>query len=248
MARLYLKFEQAVLKEIEVGEGGVVTIGRVPDNALQIDNPAVSGHHAKIYWDNDHFALEDNNSLNGTYVNNHRISKAVLKDNDSILVGKHVVLFKDVQHIVIPEKTVEKTQPLVPTLDATVVLDTKKAKDMIAHSASAGEHGAAAVAPAKERLAMLTVMSGKTDQNQYVLSSKLNVIGKSEMASIKLRGWFKPKVAAVINHREHKYFIAASEKDVKVKVNDNVISGQYELQEGDVVEVSKVKMTFAFVD
>jgi hypothetical protein len=91
-------------------------------------------------------------------------------------------------------------------------------------------------------------MDGKTDQHQYVLSGKLTVIGKSDMASIKLKGWFAPKVAAVINKRDGKYFIAASERDVKVKVNNSEISGQKELNEGDMIEVAHVKLTFSYAE
>ena len=80
MAKLYLKFEQAVLKEVTVTQGGMVTIGRLPDNMIQVDNLAVSGHHTKIYWEDDHYVVEDNNSLNGTFVNNQRVSKVTLKD------------------------------------------------------------------------------------------------------------------------------------------------------------------------
>jgi predicted RNA-binding protein (virulence factor B family) len=68
------------------------------------------------------------------------------------------------------------------------------------------------------------------------------------MASIKLKGWFAPKVAAVINKREGKYFIAASEKDVKVKVNNSEISGQKELNDGDMIEVAHVKLTFSYAE
>ncbi len=258
MAKLYLKYEQAVLKEFSLSEG-VVTIGRLPDNLIQVDNLAVSGHHAKIYWDVDHYALEDNNSLNGTFVNNRRISKAVLKDGDEVLIGKHTVLFKDEWHEDAPGKArgPEKTMPMVPTLEATVVLDTKKAKEMMARQAPAPPpaapgagpaHAAAAPPPPKDRTGVLTVMAGKTDQSQYTLTGKLTVIGKSDMASIKLKGWFAPKVAAVVNHREAKYFIAASEKDIKVKINDEFIAGQHELSDGDVVEVAGVKMTFGYND
>ena len=91
-------------------------------------------------------------------------------------------------------------------------------------------------------------MACKTDQSQYTLASKLSVIGKSDMASIRLKGWFAPKVAAVINKRDGKYFIAASERNVKVKVNDELIAGQRELGEGDVVEVAGVKATFGYND
>ncbi len=260
MAKLYLKFEQAVLKEFSLSQG-VVTIGRLPDNLIQVDNLAVSGHHAKIYWDVDHYALEDNNSLNGTFVNNRRISKAVLKDGDEVLIGKHTVVFKDEWHEDAPAARapgMEKTMPMVPTLESTVVLDTRKAKEMLARQAptpppvGASAAGAAAApapaAPARDRTGVLTVVDGKTDQHQYMLTGKLTVVGKSDMASIRLKGWFAPKVAAVVNKHEGKYFIAASEKDVKVKVNNEIIAGKHELTDGDVVEVAGVKMTFSYND
>jgi pSer/pThr/pTyr-binding forkhead associated (FHA) protein len=249
MAKLYLKFEQAVLKEFTLTQG-VVTIGRLPDNLIQVDNLAVSGHHAKIYWDTDHYALEDNNSLNGTFVNNLRTSKAVLKDGDEVLIGKHTVLFKDAWHEDAAQPGADRAVPMVPTLEATVVLDTRKAKEMLAHQppTPAGVAPAAAVAPApaKERTGVFRILAGKTDQGEYVLAGKLTVVGKSNMASIKLKGWFAPKVAAVINHREGKYYIAASEKKYKVKINDQLIAGQHELRDGDVVEVAGVTMSFSF--
>ena len=252
MAKLFLKYEQAVLKEFPLQQG-VITIGRLPDNLIQVDNLAVSGHHAKISWDGEHYVVEDNNSLNGTFINNRRVSKAVLKDGDEVLIGKHTIAFKDEWH---EDAGAEKTQPLesknvplVPTLEATMVLDTKKAKEMLAKSAPAGSAPAAAApAVAKDRTGTLTIMGGKTDQSNYVLSGKLTVIGKSDMASIKLKGWFAPKVAAVINKRDGKYFIAASEKNVKVKVSGAEISGQHELSEGDMIEVAGIQATFGFND
>ena len=199
----------------------------------------------------DGVTVQDLGSKNGTFVNNRRISKAVLKDGDEVLIGKHTVLFKDDRHEEHGHGP-EKAMPMVPTLEATVVLDTRKAKEMMAHQAPTPPPGAgparaaAPPPPPKDRTGVLTVVSGKTDQSQYTLSGKLNVIGKSDMASIKLKGWFKPKVAAVINHRDGKYFIAASEHGIKVKINDELIAGQHELSDGDGVEVAGVKMTFGF--
>jgi len=250
MAKLYLKFEQAVLKEYDLKDGSSITIGRLPDNGVHIDNLAVSGHHARIVWEGDHFVLEDNNSLNGTFVNNRRVSRTPLKHGDNILIGKHTLAYWDEARRGAGDAAhAEPTQaaPPMPAMEATMVLDTRKAKEMIAHQAHSGSPGAAAV-PAKERTGMLNVMDGKTDQPQYVLSGKLTVIGKSDMASIRLKGWFAPKVAAVINKRDGKYFIAASEKDVKVKVDGQEISGQKELNEGDLIEVAGVKLSFSFTD
>jgi len=253
MAKLYLKFEQAVLKEFDLKDGSSVTIGRLPDNGVHIDNLAVSGHHARIAWEADHFVLEDNNSLNGTFVNNRRVSRVPLKHGDNILIGKHTVTYWDEARKGATEPAQQATQapPPMASVEATVVLDTRKAKEMMAQQAqqahgSTAAPGAAAAVPAKERVGVLSVMDGKTDQSQYILSGKLTVIGKSDMASIKLKGWFAPKVAAVINHRDAKYFIAASEKDVKVKVDGAEIAGPKELAEGNTIEVAGVKLSFTY--
>lgn len=219
MAKLYLKFEQQTLKEVNVGQGGVITIGRLPDNGLQIDNLAVSGHHARVFWENDHFVVEDTHSLNGTYVNNQRVGKQALKDNDSILIGKHSIVFKDEWHDEQPQAA-KPVLPALPKMEATVVLDTKKAKELLAQakaasasaSAPAPAHdlGAATTpeprpaaiptpvrtaapassAPTHQRTGTLTVLEGKTDDGRYVLSSKLTVIGGSQNASVKLKGSF----------------------------------------------------------
>jgi len=258
MAKLFLKFEEAVLKEFSLSQG-VVSIGRLPDNVIPIDNLAVSGHHARIYWETDHYVVEDNNSLNGTYVNNRRVSRAVLKDGDALLIGKHIIEFKDAWHEEAPaDRTVgEATTPL-PSMHATVVLDTKKAKEMLAGvtaspaaaaAAAAGAPGPATgepAAPLKERIGALTVVEGKTEEPRYILTSKLTVIGASDQATVKLKGWFVPKVAAIISKRENRYFIASQDKKAKVKVNFSDVAGQRELTDGDMVEVAGVKMTFGY--
>jgi len=260
MAKLFLKFEDAVLKELSLSQN-VVTIGRLPDNTVQIDNLAVSGHHAKIYWDAGRYVIEDNNSLNGTYVNNTRVTRQALKDGDDVGVGKHTLAFKDegftqlsAQRVTAPEKTA----PPVPKLESTVMLDTKQMKERLAGTSASSSSGspqslgltsagpAKMAAPGAEKIGVLTVEEGKTDQNEYLLTSKMSVIGKSEMASIKLKGWFAPRMAAIISKRDAGYFIAASEQKIKVKINGEEIVGQKPLSEGDTIEVAGITMGFRF--
>ena len=267
MAKLYLKFEQAVLKEVTVTQGGMVTIGRLPDNMIQVDNPAVSGHHAKIYWETDHYAVEDNNSLNGTLVNNQKVSKAVLKDDDNITIGKHTVTFKDEWHEDEQEQHVPTvTLPAVPQMDATVVLDTKKAKELMAQARALKEGmappaaapagpGMPAAAPAppppRERTGMLTVLEGKTDEPQYVLSGKLTVIGGAAQATVKIKGSLfrrPPDVAAIVRKQDNKYFVASQDKKANLKVNGADLDHQQELKEGDTIEVFGVKLNFEYQD
>ncbi|MGA2426763.1 MAG: FHA domain-containing protein [Terriglobales bacterium] len=266
-AKLSLKFSDDVLREVALS-GGVVTIGRQPDNLLQIDNPIVSGHHARIFWEKSHYVLEDNESFNGTYLNNRSVSRAVLGDGDVIVIGKHRIEFhsevgkRDASSSsVTQDRTsgwqaqVEKAAP--PQLEATMVLDTNKLKEMMAKMASAAAtvrpSGIALVTACESRavrprqIGMLTIVAGRTDRQQYLLSSKLSVIGKSMMASIRLKRWFAPRVAASIHQREDGYFLVRAAKNIRIKVNNaEVTQGQQELRSGDQFEVAGIVAKFGY--
>src|SRR6202163_3550511 len=96
MSRLVLQFEGAVLKVIPLGTPPV-TIGRAPDNNIPIDNLAVSNYHARVYVEAGSLVVEDLNSLNGSFLNDTRVERAMLKDGDNILIGKHEI-FVDQAH------------------------------------------------------------------------------------------------------------------------------------------------------
>ena len=116
MSKLTLQYEGIVLKEYALGTG--VTIGRLPDNAVIIDNPAVSGHHARVYLEGQHVVLEDLRSTNGTFVNGRPITRQVLQHGDEVLVGKHQLVF---------DRTATEAQPVTTMpmegLGDTVYLD-----------------------------------------------------------------------------------------------------------------------------
>lgn len=247
MAKLYLKFDQSVLKELPLSQTAT-TIGRLPDNTLQIDNLAVSGHHAKIYWSEGHYVVEDLGSLNGTYVNNKRVGQATLIHGDQVLIGKHVVEFKNEGSVALGA-SVPKAGPAAPKLDATVVLDTRRAQGMISDNgapANAARSITGDPVPGKERTAVLNVVEGRTDQTKYVLTGKMTMIGKSSMATVKLKGLFAPTTAALISRRDNKYFIAPSERRIKLKVNGEDSPNQRELVAGDTIEVGKFKAVFSW--
>ena len=97
MARIIVKYNAVELNEIPVRKK-IVTIGRLEDNDITIDNLGVSRHHARISMENNIFILKDLNSLNGTFVNNKRIDSCELNSGDHILIGKHELVFlKDLE-------------------------------------------------------------------------------------------------------------------------------------------------------
>lgn len=269
MAKLFLKFEDRVLQELLLS-GGTVTIGRQPDNIVRIDNPAVSGHHAKVYAEGDHYVLEDAQSFNGTYVNGQRIGKIALKDGDSATIGKHTIEFRIAAQYGILDSLVQVPKIRPPQLERTAFLDTATAKEMIekeilkkaaAAASSAGIVPAETTGIAKSQssanralavhqtVGRLTIVKGQTDQKHYILTSKLTVIGRSKMAGIRLKKWFAPRVAASIYRSEDGYFISPSGDKVRIRVNDILVEGgQKQIETGDVIEVAGVKGVFGFCE
>lgn len=64
------------------------TLGRHPDNSIQVLDRIVSKEHARITLaPNGRWVMRDAGSLNGTLVNGERIGEAVLNDGDRIQLG-----------------------------------------------------------------------------------------------------------------------------------------------------------------
>ncbi len=97
-------------------------------------------------------------------------------------------------------------------------------------------------APPRARVATLVIVAGNTDQHEYLLSGKLTVIGKSDMATIKLKGWFKPEVAAAITRKGAGYVFTPLEG--KAEVNHQPVTKPHELHDGDLIQVSGVSLQF----
>src|SRR6476659_8420782 len=64
------------------------TIGRHPDNSIQILDRIISKEHAQILRTGDgQFLLRDLGSLHGTYVSGSRVSEHILKHGDELVLG-----------------------------------------------------------------------------------------------------------------------------------------------------------------
>ena len=84
--RLLIRSEGAT--EVMHVLGRKTSVGRTPDNDLQIDAKYISRHHAVILAGPAHTIIEDLNSTNGVMVNGRRISRQALKDGDQVTIGR----------------------------------------------------------------------------------------------------------------------------------------------------------------
>jgi pSer/pThr/pTyr-binding forkhead associated (FHA) protein len=68
--------------------GRKTSVGRTPDNDLQIEGRYISRHHAVILAGPTNTLIEDLNSTNGVLVNGRRIIRQVLQDGDQVTIGR----------------------------------------------------------------------------------------------------------------------------------------------------------------
>jgi pSer/pThr/pTyr-binding forkhead associated (FHA) protein len=239
MAKLSLMFDEKLVKEVPIGSRPV-RIGRSPDNDLVVDNLAVSNDHARVFFDSGRLVVEDRGSLNGTFVNDLRVERATLHDGDSIWIGKHHIKVDATGDAAIPYGYGRKSSTAAPMINETMVLDTKVRRDMLQQAAAMGER--TQFAAGRIQVPTVVVLSGKTDAKEYILTNKLTTIGKSAMATIKLRGWFKPQMAAQINQRDDGHYIGSGDKIPMI--NGVPIPGPTKLNDGDIIEVCGARLNF----
>jgi hypothetical protein len=72
---------------------GETTIGRSPDCGIFLDDVTVSRKHAVLADRDGAFFIEDQGSLNGTFVNRKRVESAQLEDGDELQIGKYRLTF-----------------------------------------------------------------------------------------------------------------------------------------------------------
>ena len=230
MARLILSLDGTVLAEYNMNKERY-TIGRLPDNDIRIDNPAVSGHHSLIINIlNDSF-LEDLNSTNGTYVNGKLIKKHALQHGDVITAGHHQLRF--VEDDEAQQDEFEKTMVIQPSARPVERIRAAVADSATSNTGSRRTLGNGTPVMKK---AKLQVLSGAFAGRELELTKALTTLGRPGVQ------------VAAITRRAEGYFIVHvdSEGDENFPlVNGAKIGAQArKLSDNDVIQLAGVKMGF----
>lgn len=243
MAKLILSFEGTMLKTVELNKERV-TIGRRPDNDIQVDNLAVSGLHAAVTTVLNDSVIEDLNSTNGTMVNGELAQKHLLKHGDVIEIGKHTI------------KYVVDTTTATPYQDFAKTMVIRR-PDAAAHGDHAAPHAATApspmqapvrapvqappaaapvaAAPAPVREAALQILSGSSTGRVLDLNKSLTTIGKAGVQ------------VAVFTRRPVGFFVTHVEGESFPLVNGVPLGTQaHQLNDQDTIEIAGTKMSFFY--
>jgi pSer/pThr/pTyr-binding forkhead associated (FHA) protein len=239
MARLMLSLDGQVLAEYNMNKERY-TIGRLPDNDIRIDNPAVSGHHSLIINILSDSFLEDLNSTNGTYVNGKLIKKHAMQHGDVITVGHHQLRFIDSDDGESVQDDFEKTMVITPSTQGEerirrvdVAVDKAAGANSVKRPSAPLNVPDSATALPK---AKLQVLSGAFAGRELELTKALTTLGRPGVQ------------VAAITRRAEGYFIvhvdSGKENDYP-QVNGVPIGPQARrLNDNDVVQLAGVKMGF----
>jgi pSer/pThr/pTyr-binding forkhead associated (FHA) protein len=230
MARLILSLDGQVMAEYNMNKERY-TIGRLPDNDIRIDNPAVSGHHSLIINIlNDSF-LEDLNSTNGTYVNGKLIKKHALQHGDVLTCGHHQLRF--VEDDAAQQDEFERTLVIQPS--ARPVEKIRAAVASNADATASRKVGGNGGTPAMKK-ARLQVLSGAFAGRELELTKTLTTLGRPGVQ------------VAAITRRSEGYFLVHVDADSPEnypQVNGAPIGAHArKLVDNDVIQLAGVKMGF----
>lgn len=73
-------------------------VGRRGDFEICLsDDKSVSNEHAKVYKEGKNFVIHDLASVNGTFVNGEKVYHQCLQENDAVLIGQTLLVFKQIR-------------------------------------------------------------------------------------------------------------------------------------------------------
>jgi len=226
LSKLTLSFKGTVLRVYPVLAGSM-TIGNDPECTIHIDSLALEAKHARIDTQDDTSVIVDLDSEGGTFVNNERITKHMLKDGDVIRVGKHTLNFKY-------EPPLPDEETL--TMEIDLARDIPHASDTPPAAEAQPAEAASAEVPEGKRRAWLQILSGQNLGKTLSLNRSMTNLGKPGVAT------------AVVTRRKDGYFLSHLEGEKCPLVGDRPI-GEHsvKLNDGDIITIGNVQMQF-FLD
>ncbi len=227
MPEIVIKFNDKVIERV-VTEKKRVSIGRTKENDIVLGNRGVSRKHAQIEFNDDAAVVIDNESLNGTFVNNRRVAEEMLRDNDTITIGKYALEYHN---------EAGKTDAAAQ-MDGTMILNTKQQKKMVENDRLEREIVTRAGG---------SVLLGleNTEVAEFRIEKEVTTIGKAKFVHVRARGFMLSGIQAKIVKEDSNYFLVNLGRKGKSRINGDIID-RAQIKNSDIVQIGK--STFRFVE
>ncbi len=221
MPEIVVKYDEKVIERI-VTEKKRISIGRTNDNDVVLENRGVSRKHAMIEFNENAAVVIDNESLNGTFVNNRKISEEVLRDADVVTIGKYQLVYHN-----------ETTAPGedIANMDGTMVLNTKAQKQLLQADKQDREL-------VEKYGGSILVGQENSEFTEYRLDRDVVTIGKAKFVHVRAKGFFLSGIQTKVIRENNSFFVVNLGKKGKTKLNGEVVD-RAPLKNGDLITIGK---------
>ncbi len=228
MAEIVVKFENKLIERI-VTEKKRISIGRTTENDIVLENRGVSRKHAMIEFNENAAVIIDNESLNGTFVNNRKITEEVLRDADIITIGKYSLIY----HTSSTSAGVEAA-----SFDGTMVLNTKSHKDRLANDKIERQI-------VEKYGGSVLLGEENADFLEFKLDREVTTLGKAKFVHVRAKGFFISGIQAKIVNENSCFALVNLGRSGKTKINGEPVNRAV-LKNGDLIQIGN--STFKFVE
>ena len=259
MPTLLLQLKNKILGEYPLKANASLTIGRRDTNDVVIEDPAVSGHHAKIDALEDRFVLIDLQSKNGSFVNEQLVNSHWLKHEDVITIGEHTLIFN------YQEKSRTSNEG-TDDFDETLAMNTTQHRKMMIKSNPTKSINVVRFwdksqnrgkvkdveppaseprieSPKEEPGGVLSYLAG--GMGRIKLTRKITTIGKDPTSDIEVKGLLIGSTAATISKTEEGFCFNYLGGMPRPKVNDEPVKKSTILGDQDIIEVGSARLRFS---
>lgn len=226
MTEIIVRYEDKVIERV-ITEKKRISIGRNSDNDIVLDNRGVSRKHAMIEINPANSVIIDNESLNGTFVNNRRVEEEILHENDTITIGKYTMVFR-------PNSASEAK---LSDLDGTMTLNTRKHREQVETDRRDREVVA--------RSGGVAVLMGEKNSpvEEIRLSGGTLTFGKAGFVNVKIAGWFLPDIQAKVAFENNQYVLMNVGNRSKTRVNGEPVE-KVTLKNADIIQIGTTVFRF----
>lgn len=205
-----------------------ITFGRDPDNDIQVPLTTVSRQHARIFFEQGDYFLEDLNSTHGTKHNDTHLGKhekKLLRDGDEISIMSFSVKFQMNSAFMLERKPGEKTEHMARRMVQEII---------------------SSVAGTEIEPTTIRIMNGVNEGKRYDFKDSQTevVLGRSPECDIIIDDHNASRRHCLIKRTWNGYTAQDLGSKNGVVINGDTIQGVVDIKDSDELQIGGVKLLF----
>lgn len=217
--KLVVRLKNRPLKNYTM-TGAELSIGRLPQNDIVIDNLSVSRRHLVITKTQEGYILRDCDSKNGTFLNGRPVKETALSDGDIITIGKYQIAFQEQGGEAASVNSMDQTV-IIPSFHA----DARPNPFTIKYPQRAPR------------------IYRRSSHEELVIDRDEVIIGRGRRADIRLRGLFGPRASLTIIRRGDDYVLRKTGGPSALNINGEEMEEKV-LEEEDLIAIGTEEFVF----